>query len=87
MSFKELGGFLAWAEDRIAKEYAQHVLMRENCDEGEFLRHFREDRDGLVQDVNSLRSKGYTQANACKEVGISVTSYYQQNKKLKEDAI
>ena len=87
MSFKGLGGFLAWAEDRIAKEYEQHVLMRENLDEEEFLHHFREDRGGLVEEVNHLRSKGYTQADACKAVGISRTAYYKQNKKNKETAI
>lgn len=82
--FKGIGGFLAWAEDRIAQEHEQHLLMEKNLEKEEFLDHFREDRNDLVEEVNYLRSKGYTIEKACAEVGISRTSYYKRNKKLKE---
>jgi len=87
MSFEGLGGFLAWAEDRIAQEHAQHLLMEKNLEKGEFLDYFRENRDDMVDEVNFLRSKGYTVKNACKEVGISRTSHYKRNKKLKEAGV
>jgi ACT domain-containing protein len=82
--FKGIGGFLAWAEDRIAKEHEQHLLMEKNLEKEEFLDHFRENREDMVDEVNFLRSKGYTIEQACNEVGISRTSYYQRNKKRKE---
>ena len=56
--FKSIGGFLAWAEDRIAKEHEQHLLMEKNLEKEEFLDHFRENREDMVDDVNFLRSKG-----------------------------
>jgi ACT domain-containing protein len=87
MSFEGLGGFLAWAEDRIAQEHAQHLLMEKNLEKEEFLDYFRENREDMVDEVNFLRSKGYTIENACKEVGISRTSYYKRNKKLKETEV
>lgn len=82
--YRDFGGFLNWAEDRIAKEYEQHLKMEKQCGKEELEDHYREvDKNDLVRQVNELRSEGLTVAKACEQVGISPYSYYTRNRKLK----
>jgi LPS O-antigen subunit length determinant protein (WzzB/FepE family) len=85
----ERSSFLNWLQERVQKEMddykEQKIKSRKPYDEIKPKpkvkklkknEKSKEERDALVRRVNHLRDEGLNIAKACKEVGMSTSSYY-----------
>lgn len=92
MTYNEgIGNFLEWAHGRIVKEMKMNEAAVAEFGEDEiygreplYRMHTTDDnqRMGLVKEIDKLRRIGMSATLACKEVGISRSSYNKFRKKL-----
>lgn len=87
-----IGNFLEWAHERIAREIKTNEALIAEFGENEvygreplYRVHTTDNnqRMGLVKEIDKLRRLGMSATLACKEVGISRSSYNKFRTKLK----
>lgn len=87
-----IGSFLEWAHERIVKEMKMNEEAKAEFGEKEiygselrYRMHTTNDnqRMGLVKEIDKLRRLGMSATLACKQAGISRSSYNKFRTKLK----